>query len=445
LIMVPKTELQKKVVALSKTLPKINREIKQWGYDNCITRYAVRSRKVLYCLECGHHWKDTAVLVSVLTGCSCPKCGKHLVMMTHYRPRVRESEYFAVITTAGGMQVIRMIYICKHFKKLQKPEWFAEEVMQHWITPEGKITTMSLTVMGFSQYYDQWIFDGKLEVRLKTYRSAMRYNIYPGKIYPEKKVLPVIRRNGFRGYFHAIAPHQLFAEILSDSVAETLLKARQISMLRYYIGFFHESEAKRAWSGIWSSIRICIRNNYIIKDASMWIDYLNVLSFYRKDLRSPHYVCPQDLKAAHDHWVRKKRDYERRQELIERRKNIEKQQIEYAKKKGRFFGLLFTDGTITVKPLQTIEEFIAEGNKLKHCVYASGYHQRDDSLIMSARLDQEPLETVEVSLRNLRVIQARGRDNQPTRHHEKIVTLIQDNMHQIGQLCRKKRERAEAV
>lgn len=443
--MVPKTQLQKRVVTLNKALPKISKEIKKWGYDNCITRYAVRSRKTLYCLECGHKWKDAAVLVSALTGCTCPKCGKHLEMMTHYRPMVREAEYFAIITTAGDMQVIRMIYICKHFKKLHKPEWFANEVMQHWITPEGKVTTMSLSVMGFSQYYDQWLFDSELEVRLKTYRSVMRYNIYPGRIYPEKKVLPVIRRNGFRGYFHGIAPHQLFAEILGDSVAETLLKARQISILKYYIDHFHESDVKEAWGGIWSSIKICIRNQYIIKDAGMWIDYLSILGFYGKDLRSSHYICPPDLKAAHDHWVRKKREQERRQEMIEKRKNIEKQQIEYAKKKGRFFGLLFTDGTITVKPLQTIEEFIVEGDRLKHCVYASGYHQRDDSLIMSARLDQQPLETVEVSLRDLSVIQARGKNNGTTKYHDEIVNLIENNMHQIGQLCRKKRERAEVV
>ena len=438
--MVPKTELQKRIVTLNKALPKISKEIKQWGYDNCITRYAVRSRKTLYCLECGHKWKDAAVLVSALTGCTCPKCGKHLEMMTHYRPRTREGEYFAIITTAGGMQVIRMIYICKHFKKLHKPERFAQEVMQHWITPEGKAITMSLSVMGFSQYYDQWLFDSKLEVRLKTYRSAMRYNIYPGKIYPQKKVLPVVRRNGFKGAFHGIAPHQLFAEILSDSFAETLLKTGQVSMLDFYISS-DSSEVRR----LWPAIRICIRNKYKIKNADTWMDYVHLLQFFGRDILNSFYVCPEDLKMEHDRLIRKKREQERKLEIQQMRATLDKQQKAYAKKKSRFFGLRFTDGKITVKPLESVEEFMIEGDELRHCVFASKYFQRDDSLILSARQGDKPIETIEVSLRSLKVVQARGNNNAPTRYHNEIVSLVESNMHQIGQLCQRKRERAEAV
>jgi DNA-directed RNA polymerase subunit RPC12/RpoP len=443
--MIPKTELQKKVASLSRTLPKISRVIKQWGLENCYTGQAVRSRNNLYCLECGHKWKDKSVLISTLTGCTCPKCGKRLEMMTYYRPGHRDNDYFAVITTAGDMQVIRMVFICKIYKKLHKPEWFAHEVMQHWITPGGRVTTMSLSVMGFSQYYDQWLLDSKLEVRLKTYRSAMRYNISPDKIYPMKKILPVIKRNGFRGHFHGIAPHQLFAEILSDRVAETLLKARQYSMLRYYIGHFGGSEIKDVWRGIWPSIRICIRNGYIIKDASIWVDYMSILGFYNRDLRSPHYICPADLKAAHNHWVRKKRDQERKEELRQLRETAEKRQKEYVRKRSKFFGLLFTDGNLTVKPLVSVEDFMIEGDELRHCVFASKYFEKDDSLILSASLGPKRIETVEVSLRNLEVIQARGKDNEPSKYHADVVTLVESNMYQIGKLCQNRKARVNEL
>ena len=41
--------------------------------------------------------------------------------------------------------------------------------------------------------------------------------------------------NGFNGDYHNTLPYDLFTAILSDSRAETLLKAGQYAMLRHYI------------------------------------------------------------------------------------------------------------------------------------------------------------------------------------------------------------------
>jgi hypothetical protein len=52
-------------------------------------------------------------------------------------------------------------------------------------------------------------------------------------------------------------------------------------------------------------------------------------------------------------------------------------------------------------------------------------------LILSARIDNEPIETIEVSLSQMKIIQARGRSNGTTEHHDKIVNLVKSNLHLI--------------
>jgi len=80
--------------------------------------------------------------------------------------------------------------------------------------------------------------------------------------------------------------------LLSDSRAETLLKAGQTDLLRYFTnGNFSKID------DYFSSVKICIRNFYIVKDASLWRDYIDLLRSFWKDLHNAKYVCPADLKA----------------------------------------------------------------------------------------------------------------------------------------------------
>ena len=63
------------------------------------------------------------------------------------------------------------------------------------------------------------------------------------------------------------------------------------------------------------------------------------------------------------------------QEIIA--KNREKE-AGFLKAKARFFGLLFTDGQITVRVLESVAEIILEGKAMHHCV--GSYHSKADSL-----------------------------------------------------------------
>ncbi|OJX64584.1 MAG: hypothetical protein BGO84_02835 [Dysgonomonas sp. 37-18] len=61
-----------------------------------------------------------------------------------------------------------------------------------------------------------------------------------------------------------------------------------------------------------------------------------------------------------------------------------------------------------------------------HCV--AGYHSKADSLILSACIDGKRIETIEVSISQLKVIQSRGVCNKNTKHHNKIIQLVEQNI-----------------
>jgi len=284
-----------------------------------------------------------------------------------------------------------------------------------------------------SHYYDLWIKNSDMELRDHTTRGAiLRSELVPHAIYPKGTVLPEIKRNGFTGNFHNNSPFVFLQRLLTDSKMETLLKSNQHKMLRYYLGRGETSVDK-----YWNSIKICIRNGYTIPSASMWVDYVGLLAHFNKDLLSSHYVCPVDLKKSHNTLVKKKREAFERARIAEMREKTEIAQLEYQKQKGAFFGLAFTDGRITVKVLESVMDFMLEGDRLKHCVFASEYYKRPDSLVLSARIDDQPIETIELSLSKLKILQARGQDNKPTEYHSEIIHLVDRNLHAINEILTK--------
>ena len=127
-----------------------------------------------------------------------------------------------------------------------------------------------------------------------------------------------------------------------------------------------------------------------------------------KDLHSPKYVCPADLKREHDRYIFKVARREAEREIAENLSAHLRKENAYHKAKSKFFGLAFSDGQIAVRVLESVKEIILEGKAMHHCVGTNEYYKNADSLILSATINGQRIETVEVSLSQLKVIQSRG-------------------------------------
>ena len=208
-----------------------------------------------------------------------------------------------------------------------------------------------------------------------------------------------------------------------ESVAEFAAEGTELHHCVFSNSYFLEK----------NSVKICIRNGYTIADGSMWRDTIDLLRLFGKDTNSPKYVCPSDLKAEHDRLMHKRNKEIERKKLEERIRQAKKHEKAYRKLKGIFFGIAFTDGTLQVRVLESVAEFAAEGTELHHCVFSNSYFLEKNSLILSATIDGKRIETVEVSLKTLEVVQSRGLHNSNTEYHDRIVNLVNSNVNLIRQ------------
>ncbi|EGK04387.1 PcfJ domain-containing protein, partial [Dysgonomonas mossii] len=358
-----KNKLQKQVVEASKSLPKLTKTQIQWGYDHVIQYVGRRTDKgIITCTKCGHSWEGMGELAITLLDCECPNCQSKLIVKTTKKRTFDDSYYMNIITAHKGYQVVRTIMLSYDAKIGESTKLSYSEVMQRWIAPDGKHSTFARLrqTMG-TMCIDSWIFHTPLELRNENSNNKFYINVYDkigsmGEIYPRQKLIPELKRTGYKKALYGQNPLDLFRILLSDSRAETLIKVGYTKLL--------ERIMNSGWKNIdsyWQSIKIAIRNKYKIEDAIMWCDYIDMLRFFGKDLHNAKYVCPTDLKAEHDRYVIKRTKADAQAEI---EKQIAKEDS-FREQKGKFFGLAFSDGTISIRMLESVAEIILEG-KMMH-------------------------------------------------------------------------------
>ena len=409
-----RTKFERQVVAANARLLPVTEKQKEWAFRHTVRHYAFRtSGGRTTCLDCGHRWSETKA-----KRCSCPNCRAQLTLVNTYRRKEEENSYFSVIMTQDGMQVQRVFKMRARYCKGKSAQTDVWEIARYWMDENGKTALTALQrTMGY--YKDCFLYWSELELRHDN--DVYRY-IADCYLYPCYTLIPKLRRNGMKGSFIGIAPQKLMKALLSDSRVETILKCGRKRDLKHF--FCHPLDLDFCWP----SYRIALRTGYYIEDVEMWVDYLRLLDRCGKDLRNAHYVCPADLKAEHDRYLNKAnmlREQEKRTEQIRRARENE---ARFKELKGKFFGLEFTDGTIVIRVLDSVEAYYEEGNALHHCVGQSEYYLKPDSLVFSARIEDRRVETVELSLETFRVLQSRGLCNKDSEYHDRIIDLVNRNV-----------------
>ena len=80
-------------------------------------------------------------------------------------------------------------------QKGEPMRFYCHEVVQRWISPDGKVTDMAL-LRGFHFYYcDVWALGSDMEVR--PHNSLYDDVVARSCAYPKMRILPQLRRNGF--------------------------------------------------------------------------------------------------------------------------------------------------------------------------------------------------------------------------------------------------------
>ena len=295
------------------------------------------------------------------------------------------------------------------------------EIGQYWWDERGRQSIVAVQrTMG--HYIDSFAYYSPMAIRRdnEAYHFVARCPLCP-----KVKLSDTLKRNGFEGKCYGIAPTSLIPALLTDSRAETLLKAGRNEHLAYFLS------RPRNWDAYWPAYKITLRRGYDITDIALWCDYVDILGRLGKDTHNAHFVCPEDLLQAHDTAQRKLQAQREKEAEAQRRQKAIENEERFQALKAPFFGIAFTDGTIEVRVLESVAEYIEEGKALHHCVFTNEYYLKEQSLILSARIEGKRIETIEISLETMKVIQCRGLQNKNTEYHDRIIDLVHRNIKQI--------------
>jgi len=412
--MKPKTKLQKRVVELHHKNRKAHPQIEEWAIKKSM-KFVQKKKETCVCAECRYEfsYKQSDFHRGRIT---CPMCNKKLRSFEGKTRSARQTFYYSQITVIEEFQVIRIWEFDKYSKSYSYPGIHTRELFQHWIHPSGQHEIMSVNIGGFGYGFSHGI---EMEIR----HDHDRY--YPSSyVYPEKKILPIVKRNGYK-HVSGFSDAWLMHALLAYNKAETLFKAGQ-----YYLCAAMESSYKRERiEKYWPQIRICMRNNFIVKNPSDWFDHLRLIQDeFDLDIYNPKYICPKDFKKVKQHYIDKRNKRVRERQKIEQEKAYLKDNNKYIRDKSRFFDIVISKGDLTITPLKSLDEFREEAQALHHCVFSPTYYNDKNSLILSAKKKGERLETIEFNLKGLNVEQSRGLENKPTRYSKRILELMNENV-----------------
>lgn len=420
----PSSKLQVDVISKSKQLTDKDGFIMAWAKKDCLRHIGYATKNRVICMECGERFSTDIVSGAQAV---CPHCRTKLEIETSLTRTFKQRIYVGFAQVVGIYQVVRYFEISSYHGDGKKTKYFCYEILQHWIREDGKSETVA-RIHTLNNYCDSW--SGNMEIRKdynrQYYSHGIKYDVYTDQFHPKSEFRQEYAKYGIDKNLAGLTFMGAKRIVPESPHAETLLKAKQYSLLSHIRSY--ASNISRHWA----SIKICMRNNYIVNDAGMWFDYIDLLTYFNHDLRNAHYVCPKDLKLAHDQLVESRRRIQQREKLEKQRRKIVVEQAKFEEQKKNFFGIQFTDGTLVVKTLDSVEEFMKEGDALHHCVFTNEYYKKRDSLIMSARIGDTPIETVEVSLKKMDIVQSRGLCNKSTEYHDQVIKLVRRNLKKIA-------------
>lgn len=401
--------------------------------------------KLYWCGDCGESFSlndvTTTHIPSRKTGeysrtwakdvCICPHCGRPLELHGERRAQ-KLTDYVSFHAHMGDWDIER-IYSRNQFSKVGSPaKVHLCEVAQEW--DNGSDHFIYAGQLHGMFYASKWIdglkFGGKFR-ESNPISSSLYYSdwsVMPNytETYEYKDTLEQAVAD-FNKY--GITPKRLasgnaislLATIQSNPRLETLWKADQRKLFNRFKEYGNIEQ-------YWPSIKICLRNGYMVEDCDLWCDMIDAERALGLDLRNAVYVCPSDLKGQHDRMADRRERMTEKQELAA----LSEKNKAYKERIAQYMGMTISNGSYTIVVLPDIASFKHEGDILHHCVYKMKYYDKAESLCLSAR-DKEgnSIETIEVDLNKFTVRQCYGDHDSYTPHHKEIMHLMNENMWQI--------------
>lgn len=393
--------------------------------------YCNSRNKEMWCQCCGHLEEKSPETLRIdleLSG-RCPNCNAILNVEKKCGRHHHEAYYCTYGTHISGWQVFRTFLASRSNAKGYATLYTLNEVYQLWINENGEEHILSRRYTRSPLSGVKWDYSSPLSTPRQhnaictgLYVMSDVFVLSGNYLYPRSTVTPVLRRNGFNTRFLLdswLNPAEVCKALLTSSQLECVAKT-QPKLFTWII-------KNQVTTFNFHAVKICNRNGYTIDDPDIWLDYINNLEQFNCDTHNAHYVCPDDLVAAHERMMKRimvLREKQNRERLKEKIRELESA---YAKHIQPYIDIALHDGDLSITPLRTVAEIYEEGKHMHHCVFTNEYFRKKSSLLLTAKKDGERLETVELSLRSFDVLESRAKNNGVSPYHNRIISLINSN------------------
>lgn len=460
---------QKKIKEMHDKLAPVGKSFTDTLIKN-ISVHGFYHKGVVKCIGCGHRFAHAHIEKDATGKGVCPHCHREISIVGSGKWSGDGYAYGTVIQNVNDEFVVfRLfsIYYMSSFDKngvLKENHTSIDEVRQIWYDVKNDVTTyMSVYLMPYPhQSRCPYRHDTEMIVRSqsnikKYYGSYDISSTYSGPVIIESLPKQISYLNTNDIIKDVCYMEDTLRSAIKFPVFEALFKKRMyyaIDMFsgRGYIGCENEELRNKKIA----ALKIALRHGYIEKldddQYALWRDYVNELIKLDKDIHNPFYVCPENLYEAHTATSIKVTKLEAEIKKKEMYEHIKACTPKFIEDRGRFFPFSVTDGTITIEPLKSIEDFVEEATYMHNCLVSNMYYSPNihpNSLILSARLGDWGnaliIEDIEIDMRSWRVVQCHGRFNQNTEYHDQIIRLICDNIEKIRKLNNPKNDENKTV
>jgi len=440
--MKPRNEHEREVVRLSSRIPqdKLTDGQLKWLVKVKYGEKAQVFRGKFWCPNCGKYVGEVGendLLNS--REIVCPHCRSKLeteTADTNFVPYQIKSrriangcDFVLFCQKVEGYQVMRYFSVRWESKLLKGIKSFSiQEVVRTWSKKGSPLVTESVGYGGIGCWYWDSPFSRYADLKLK----GKEYHVNPLEVYPRSSFTDEYRRFGLNNVKKLYDHYPLYKlhTALENDHALTICEAGWYALMGKYLNLVDEHDR----DNLWTAVKIAIRNGYdnAEKRIDVWYDYVKMLGKLGLDLHNAHYVCPDDLVAAHDNILKRLRKKEEQQML----KEMSEQNSAYRERVARFLGLKFKCGALDIAVLPSIYDFKYDGDVLQHCVYHGAYYNKQNSLVLSARKDGVPVETIELSLQSFKILQCHGFRNKSSEYHDRILGSVKAHIPKIRELAK---------
>lgn len=421
--MKPRNKAEKKAVEIYNSLPAITPQQEEWAYK-AGKRYIHSNSLTSWCECCGGSFASSQLRKTKKA--VCPHCGAKLEVRKASKLLSRTIQYcVCFLDTVEDYQIVR------HFEVKLKTKKNNGVNKLYFVELQ---TVLFRGNIAFSFRRPLTNVYGGMALSRDVILSDTYLRLNDIAIYPEYKVLPIYRRNGFTTKVRINNTLNFLLALKYDNKLETLVKTGYYKLAEYYERYSYRNPINQYWA----SIKIAMRHHYKTNDWLMWFDYLQNMRELNMDLHNPTLICPKKSKKCHDllmKKVNKRREIEREKAIAKKLMDEEQECKEYIERVLPFNNLCLTNGDIIIRVLKDVKEVKEEGDKMHHCVFTNECYKRKSSLLMSARdASGNRLETIELDLKTLKVLQSRGVNNSKTDKHDEILSIIESNINKIKTL-----------